>query len=499
MQVATERQMLAEDLAGYTYDPLGAVLYGFPWGEGDFEGIAGPRKWQCEVLDYVGQHFRNPETRYKVCRIAVSSGNGPGKSTLAALLSWWGLSTFEDTRINVTANTKNQLDTKTSPEFEKWFRRALNKDWFDVHVTSIKVQEDGHDANWRIDFLPWSDANPAATAGQHNLRKRLILVFDESSEIASIIYDTAEGALTDENTEIIWLLLGNPTWNSGEFYDAVFGKKRHRWKSWVLDTREIEGTNKAQIAEWLADYGEDSDWFRVHVRGLPPRAASGQFIDLATIQDAQRREARSLPDDPLVAGVDFAWGGADDNVIRFRKGMDARTIPPIKVKGEFTRNPAVMIGKLADVLSRSFNGEKVAMLFCDSAGIAGPIAQRLRALGHSNIMEVNFGQDSTDPKFAYRRDEMWGKMKAWLQDGGAIDKDPGLESDLSKPILVQDRLQRVKLEPKELMAKRLAKMGADSSSPDDGDALALTFAMPVKPKQKPNPNAGRKKTYSAWG
>jgi hypothetical protein len=138
------------------------------------------------------------------------------------------------------------------------------------------------------------------------------------------------------------------------------------------------------------------------------------------------------------------------------------------------------------------------MLFLDSAGIAGPIAQRLRALGHTNIMEVNFGQDSTDPKFAYRRDEMWGKMKAWLEEGGAIDKDAGLEADLSKPILVSDRLQRVKLEPKDVMKKRLAKMGADSSSPDDGDALALTFAMPVAPK-KPKTNSGPKKTHSPWG
>lgn len=493
-----EQAMIAQDLAKFTHDPLRAVRYGFPWGTGEFDGMEGPRKWQCEVLDYVGDHFRNPDTRHQVCRIAISSGNGPGKSTLAALLSWWGLSTFEDCRINVTANTKNQLDTKTSPEFSKWFRSAINADWFDVNVTSIKVQEPGHEANWRVDFLPWSEDNPAATAGQHNVRKRLILIFDEASEIASIIYETAEGALTDEQTEIIWLLLGNPTWNSGSFYDAVFGKKRHRWKTWVLDTREIEGTNKSQINEWLTDYGEDSDWFRVHVRGLPPGSAHGQFIDVQSIQEAQLRPARCLPDDPLVAGVDFAWGGSDDNVVRFRKGLDARSIPPIKVKGEFTRNPMVMISKLTDVLARSYNGDRVAMLFLDSAGIAGPIAARLRALGHQNVMEVNFGQDATDGKFAYRRDEMWGRMKQWLQDGGAIDRDPGLEADLSKPILVADRLQRIKLESKELMQKRLSKMGAEASSPDDGDALALTFAMQVMP-QKRRTLPSRPMRLSAWG
>ncbi len=218
-------------------------------------------------------------------------------------------------------------------------------------------------------------------------------------------------------------------------------------------------------------------------------------IDLETITLAQSRQIITLGDDALVAGADFAWGGSDDNVVRFRKGNDARSIPPVKVKGEFTRNPTVMITKLSDVLSKTYNGVPIAMLFVDSAGIAGPVVQRLRALGHANIMEVNFGQDSTDPKYAYRRDEMWGKLKTWLQEGGAIDKDPGLAADLAKPILVGDRLQRVKLESKENMKKRLAKLGADSSSPDDGDALALTFAMTVVPKKQstaaPPPRVGR--------
>lgn len=469
--IAQERQMIAEDLASFTHDPLKAVMYGFPWGEGPLDGIAGPRSWQKEAHEYIGQHFRNPETRFKVCRIAVSSGNGPGKSAFAAQVGWASTSTFEQCRINITANTKAQLDTKTSPEFEKWFRMAINADWFDIHVTSIKVK--GHEANWRLDFLPWSDSNPAATAGQHNARKRLVLIFDEASEIADIIFETAEGALTDEFTEIVWILLGNPTRSSGAFYEAVFGKARHLWKSWVLDTREIEGTNKAQIQEWLEYYGEDSSWFRTHVRGLPPHSDEGQFIDRRLIEEARKRPSRSIPTDPLVAGCDLAWGGSDFNVIRFRKGLNARLIPPIKIPGELTRDPAILTNRLGEVLTRSFDGERIEMLFLDSAGIAGPIAARLREMGHKNVREVNFGADSPDQHYAYYRDYMWGMMRQWLIDGGAIDDDKELILDLAGPLLITDLKHRVKLEPKELMKKR----GIDS--PDDGDALALTFAMPV--------------------
>jgi hypothetical protein len=478
---ASEQNMLAEDLGSFTHDPLGAVIYGFPWGEGDLSTSNGPRTWQKNVLEAIGEHLANPETRFMPFKCAVSSGHGIGKSALVSWIIWWGLSTFEDCKIIVTANTKGQLDTKTQPEVSKWFRLAVNADWFDVHVASISVKEPQHDRTWRADFNPWSEENSSAFAGAHNQGKRIIIIMDEASEIASIISaEVGRGALTDENTEILWFKFGNPTLNSGDFFDCTHGDQRHRWKSFIIDSREVEGTNKQEIAEWEQDYGEDSDFFRVRVRGLPPRAASGQYIDQERIQQAQTRTARSLPDDPLVAGVDFAWGGSDHNVVRFRKGLDARSIPPIKVEGKVTRDPAVMVGRLADVLNKTYNGEKLAMLFFDSAGIAAPVEARLRALGHKNIMVVNFGADSPDPKAAYFRDFMWMKMHDWLEHG-AIDKDPALASDLAKPLLVSDKLNRIKLEPKDVMFKRLAKMGITSGSPDDGDALALTFAHKVMP------------------
>jgi len=494
---ANAEQDLRERLAEFRWDPLGAVMYGFPWGEGELAPFKGPRIWQCEELDRLGEHLRNPETRYTTYRRAISSGHGPGKTTLLAFLSWWNQSTFLDAMARITANTDRQLTTTTQPEFSRWFRLAINAHWFNVLASSVKAIDERHEQTWRLDFVPWSEENSQSFAGKHNAGRRMLFGFEEASPISREIYRVANGALTDAGTEKIFFIIGNPTLNQGAFYDACFGTDRARWNPRVIDSRDVEGCDLEEIKSWLAecDGDEDSDYFRVRARGLFPKGGTGQFIDLETITLAQSRQIITLGDDALVAGADFAWGGSDDNVVRFRKGNDARSIPPVKVKGEFTRNPTVMITKLSDVLSKTYNGVPIAMLFVDSAGIAGPVVQRLRALGHTNIMEVNFGQDSTDPKYAYRRDEMWGKLKTWLQEGGAIDKDPGLAADLAKPILVGDRLQRVKLESKENMKKRLAKLGADSSSPDDGDALALTFAMTVVPKKQstaaPPPRVGR--------
>jgi hypothetical protein len=162
--------------------------------------------------------------------------------------------------------------------------------------------------------------------------------------------------------------------------------------------------------------------------------------------------------------------------------MDARSIPPIVVPGEFTRDPSVMTLKLADVLSNTYGGQKVAMLFMDSAGIAGPVDNRLRQLGHTNLMVVNFGADSPDIKYANMRAYMWGQMKEWLLRG-AIDKSAALESDLTGPGYTLDKKQRVLLEPKDKMKKR------GLASPDHGDSLALTFAAPVMPPAIKRPSS----------
>lgn len=146
-----------------------------------------------------------------------------------------------------------------------------------------------------------------------------------------------------------------------------------------------------------------------------------------------------------------------------------------------------MTGQCADIMARTFNGEKVAMMFIDGSGVgshAGVIVARLHQMGYKNVIAINFGDEAFDAQhYVYRRDEMWGLMKDWLRTG-AIDDDKMLAADLQKPALMSDVKGRVKLEPKDMMKKRLKKIGMKASSPDDADGLALTFAMPVAQRKK---------------
>lgn len=455
-------------------DPLRFVLDGYPWGEpGPLKDHDGPDMWQAQFLkdlgDEVQAHAFDGQHPVAPIRRAVSSGHGIGKSVVVAWLVDWLMSTRPHCQGTVTANTFTQLETKTWASIQRWTKLCITAPWF-VCVSNRMYHRD-YKESWFCAPQSCREENSEAFAGQHAADSTSFYINDEDSAVPDKIHEVEEGGLTDG--EPMQFLFGNPTRSQGAFHAAAFGAFRNRFKVYVIDSRDSKFTNKEQIAEWQQDYGEDSDFFRVRVRGLPPNAAELQFIDLGRVLMAQKRVVAELPDTPLVAGCDLAWGGSDDNVIRFRRGMDAQSIPPIRIKGEFTRDPAVLTAKLAHVLTSQYDGRQVSMLFLDSAGIAGPIAQRLREQGHRNIQEVNFGADSPDPKFRYMRDFMWGQMKQWLLTA-AIDKDQQLEVDLTGPGTRPNDRQLVWLESKEQMKKR----GVDS--PDDGDALALTFASPVK-------------------
>jgi hypothetical protein len=78
----------------------------------------------------IRDHLANPATRFQPLRIAVASGHGIGKSAEIGMLSKWALDCWVDSRVVITANTEQQLITKTSPEVAKWHKMAITRDWF---------------------------------------------------------------------------------------------------------------------------------------------------------------------------------------------------------------------------------------------------------------------------------------------------------------------------------------------------------------------------------
>lgn len=470
---------LARDIGSFAYDPLKHCKFAFPWGVGEtpLATLQGPRTWQRGVMEVIAEHLADPNTRHQPCRIAVASGHGIGKSALVGMLTKWALDCWVDARVVVTANTEQQVITKTSPEVSKWHRMAITRDWF--NIATMKVSSKERPDSWRLDFVTWSANNTEAFAGLHNHGRLIMIVTDESSRIDDKVAEVIQGALTDEGTVLIQLALGNPTQNVGWFREC-FGKQRNLWYTLQVDSRTVEGTNKAYLQEIVDTYGEDSDIAKVRVKGQFPSASSMQFIPSAMSEAARLRELDPLPTDPLIYGLDCARFGDDSSVLAKRVGRDAKSKP-------WKRWQGVDAMTLAGDVARMAAEEKPDAIFVDAGNIGAAVVDRLRQLEVPNVMEVWFGGQGKDVEMpgnvryrvANKRTEMWVRMRNWLE-GGSIPDDQQINDDL---VGVEYGFGRdettLQLEKKEHMKAR------GLASPDNGDALACTFAEAVMPRALP--------------
>ena len=465
------------DLASYSRDPYGFALYAFPWGEpgGELEHRQ-LEAWQVAELCAIRDGFASYQ---EVFQRAIASGHGIGKSAFVAILILWAMSTHEDTRGVVTANTEKQLLTKTWPELAKWHRLFIGKDFFEITATAIFAKDPAHARTWRIDAIPWSENNPTAFAGLHNQGKRILIIFDEASEIPDVIWDTAEGALSDANTEIVWFAAGNPTSNLYRFRQlASDGKYGKIWTLKHIDSRTVSFTNQTTLAKNIEVHGgEDDDWTRVRVRGLFPLTDFTQLVSTELLNEARSRRAyEPTITDPLIMGVDVARFGDDYTTIYFRWGRSARHIPPTRIRGFDTM-------AVANVIHRLQQEHQPDAIFIDGGGVGGGVVDRCRQLG-LDVFDIQFGSKSDasfDPsmKFLNKRAEMYWAMRRWFEEGGCIDPTENyLYTQFSKIRYKYNLQDKVQIEAKEDYKDQ------HGISPDDADAFILTFAYQVSARPK---------------
>jgi hypothetical protein len=329
-----------------------------------------------------------------------------------------------------------------------------------------------------IERVPYTGMVYCATLPKHGLlftRRDGVCMWSGNSAIPDAIWETTQGALTDANTEIIWAVFGNPTRNDGRFKQCFAGGQfAHRWRTRTVDSREVSFTDKAQIKRWIDDYGDDDDFVRVRVKGTFPRIGNLQFIDSAVAAEAGKRETETFGHDPLVVGVDVARFGDDASVFYTRRGRDGRTIAPQIFRGLDTMG-------LAARLAEHVMAHRPDAVFIDGGGVGGGVIDRCRQLGVM-VFEVQFGGRPDRPdvsveqnRYANKRAEIWGMMREWLRVG-AIPNDQQLIAELTLSQYGFNSRDEIQLESKTDLRRRGA------GSPDMADALALTFAWPVLPR-----------------
>lgn len=521
---------LIEVFAEYYDDPLGFVMFMFPWDDDPsiqlvklpekyrtrFDCEWGPDLWACEYLDRLGEEIRERDFVGKAeetgkasvdpIQISTVSGHGIGKSTLVAWIILFLACTRPLCKGTVTATTETQLRTRTWAELGKWLRRSFAKDLFEYTTGrgSMSLYHPDYKTEWYVQAITCREENSEAFAGQHAANSTSFYIFDEASGVPDKIWEVRDGGLTDG--EPMTFDFGNGTKNTGRFYENMEGRFKHRFIKWSIDSRNVAITNKSHFAKMVEDHGEESDYVKVRCRGMFPSVGSMQFIPTDIVRQAMSMvDVMTNRSAELVIGVDMARYGDDEIVIFPRMGLDARTHKP-----ERLRNPdSVFVASRIIAMIEKFRaiGLEYSQVFIDSTGgYGGGVADQLRAQNY-NCMEINFGWKSPDPKYRYWSDYMWGMLRNELRRGlilprmneegkGGIgvysrvsDEDLDIDASLIENELARDLFSqltgrqfsytlqgnKIHLEPKSDMKERVG-------SPDIADALALTYAMKVSPR-----------------
>jgi hypothetical protein len=399
-----------------------------------------------------------------------------GKSAITAWLILWAMSTRPHLSGVVTANTLPQLSTKTWRELAVWHKRALNGHWF--KWTATRFFHVAHPETWFVAAVPNTEHNSESFAGLH--ARYVLVIYDEASAIPDAIWEVSYGAMTTPGA--IWCVFGNPTRNTGAFR-RCFGSDRQRWVTRKVDARDSRLTNKAFLDDLIEDYGADSDFVRVRVLGEFPRASSTQFIasDLVDRAKARTLEVREFAGYPKIIGVDCARFGGDESVIQVRQGP---MVPdPKPYRGIDTMQ---LVGRVVEAALE----HRPAYIAVDGTGVGGGVVDRLRQLPEVEcpVIDVQFGAQARDVKaYANTRTELWGRMREFLSGVASLPDNRQLLDDLIGVEYGYTGKMQLQLERKQDMRKR------GLSSPDYGDALAITFAdspfignvraAPIQPKR----------------
>jgi len=340
-------------------------------------------------------------------RLSIRSGHGTGKSALAA----WRILHFMATRaypkVVCTAPTARQLSDVLWSELSKWLRKSILADEFILQKDKM-FHKDAQKEWWARAVSPSvkaSKEDQAETlAGFHG--DHLLIIVDESSGVEDPVYVPLEGALTQEDNHV--MLIGNPTRNTGYFYDTHFHPEiSKKWLTLHWDSRKSTNVSKDMVEYFRDKYGEDSNVFRIRVKGDPPLDDAKSFIPLYWAEQCIGNEIEVDDDWPMILASDVAREGDDDSIILPRRGF--KIYPWSTYHGIHTI-------ELANRIKCDFLDLEATLVGIDTIGVGGGVYDWLahdpRGLGISKVVSCNVAESANDNVTYHRlRDELWGKVR----------------------------------------------------------------------------------------
>lgn len=419
-------------------------------------GVTVIEKWQFKQLcDLVKRDHHS-----------IRSGHGVGKS---ALLSWailWFTCTHFPCKVPCTAPTKHQIEDVLWGELALW-RRKMKKGLAEMfEVTSERLYMKLAPEECYAVARTARAENPDALQGFHS--ENIMFVVDEASGVDDAIFQPLEGALSTPGAKSI--MAANPTRTRGYFYDSHH-RNRAQFNCTRVSCLDSSRVSPAYIEKMKAQYGEESNVYRVRVLGEFPHEATDVLIPLSVAEAAVEREADDSSHVLPIWALDVARYGECLNALCKRRGK--RMTSPIKTWGNVST--MVTVGMLAQEYNNTPPAERPHEIIVDVIGVGGGVVDRGLEIGLP-IRGVNVGEApprGEQARYQNLRAWLWWQMREWFMSQGVyIPKEDSdlLISELTDVHYALTSSGKIAIEGKKEMLER------GVPSPDRADSLMLTFA-----------------------
>ena len=388
-------------------------------------------------------------------RISVVGCNGSGKDwTTARIVLWW-VHRFAPAMAIVTGPTLRQVEDIVWNEIR--FAHGKAADMFPGKMLKARYEIDE-----KTFALGFTSNSPYKILGFHS--PKLLAVITEAHALPDDYYHAVKRL---NPTKL--LMTGNPFTNSGFFYDSHH-RNRHLWETVQIgadDTPNILAGEVVQpglitvedVEDHKQEWGEDSAQYIGSVLGQFPPNLDDALVPLSAAEAAVERELE--PEGEVVVACDVAHKGHDHTVVMRRQGGVARMVR--RVRGQDTM-------EVSGILKSYCDERRVDTLVIDAVGVGAGVVDRLREVGlaTARIVEFNGGNNAKrKDRFVNRNAEVWWAMRErYLDETLDTEDDDNLIGQVSSREYTIDSRGRVKLQSKREM----------TDSPDEADALAMTFA-----------------------
>ncbi len=422
-------------------------------------------------------------------RVSCCGANATGKDFLTGqvLIPWW-LCTRYPSKVIILAPTYRQVEAIIWKEVRLSYQTARVPLGGQMYPKSPRWEFD--DQHFALGF---ATNEPYSIQGFHS--PHLLCVISEAHAMAQSHID----AVKRLNPELL-VMTGNPFTASGEFYDSHHGQ-RALWSAIGISAFDTPNVQERRVVvpglvtwedvqERLREWGEDNHLYQAAVLGQFPDSLDDALVPLTAAMVAVNHGL--APGKPNVVAMDVARFGSDKSVICHRRGPWARIV--WKGQGRDLMESAGRLKRYVDEWNERerYNIEKANLhrkegepavlaeaidaVVVDDTGLGGGVSDRLRELG-MRVVRFNGGEKARwADKYQNSVTEAWMLMADAFRKGEIdIERDDALIGQLTARRYTIQSDRRVKIESKEDMRPKDGLSRATWRSPDEADALAMTF------------------------